>query len=152
MNIYIEYDAIDENGDTASYIDREKYHASMQWKSLTHQHNNTQCINLSYAMHKSATLLSNLENALSAHAVDYEILPDAVMLASLKESGRITKLADIFTKLVGLVKGACLDDQALQQLIENAVDTQQASKAFELLEPILSHHQAYLTSRDEIDF
>jgi len=152
LNIYIEYYGIDENGDTAPYIDREDYHASMHWKAQTHLHNNTRCINLSYALHKSGTLLSSLEQSLSTFSVDYHMLPDEVMLANLKESGRITQLAEIFTKLVGLVKAACLDEDSQQQLIANSLDATQMSKAFELLEPILSHYQVLLTSRDEIDF
>ncbi|MCP4326765.1 MAG: UvrD-helicase domain-containing protein, partial [Alteromonadales bacterium] len=152
LNIYIEYYGIDENGDTAPYIDREDYHASMLWKSQTHQHNNTRCIELSYASHKSGSLLSSLEIALSSFAVEFQILPDEVMLANLKEKGRITLLAEVFAKLVGLVKAACLDEPSQTELIANSLDAKQTDKAFELLEPILTHYQAHLTSRDEIDF
>ena len=50
--IYIEYYVIDENANTAPYIDRDKYHASLAWKRATHQQNDTQCIELNYAQHK----------------------------------------------------------------------------------------------------
>jgi DNA helicase-4 len=152
FNIYIEYYGTDENGDTAPYIDKEEYHASIQWKRKTHQDYNTQCIELSYAQHKQGVLLSSLEKSLKNKSVACECLPDAVILASLKEAGRITVLAEIFAKLVGLYKAACLNESAEKTLIANSADAKQTEKAFELLKPILTAYQEGLLNRNEIDF
>ena len=152
LNIYIEYYGIDENGDTAPYINRDQYQASMQWKRQTHQHYKTQCIELTYAHHKKGFLLKNLAKCLKSKHIEYKLLPPEAMLASLKESGRISVLAEIFTKLVSLYKNACLDAELEENIIRTSKDNKQMAKAFELLQPILKAYQAHLLSRDEIDF
>jgi DNA helicase-4 len=152
LNLYIEYFGIDENGDTAPYIDKAEYHASMQWKRQTHQDYKTDCIELTYALHKNDMLLNTLEKALKDKSVSYEMLADDIMLASIKETGRITVLAEMFSKLVGLYKAACLDETLEKGVVVASIDPKQTSKAFELLRPILKTYQATLLSRDEIDF
>lgn len=152
FNLYIEYYGIDENGDTAPYIDREDYHASMQWKRQTHQQHNTECIELTYAMHKQGMLLSHLKKSLSAQGIQYQPLPEQVILANLKETGRISVLAELFSSLVGLYKAACLDPLLEKKVIANAADPTQTSKALQLLHPILTAYQALLDARNEIDF
>jgi len=152
LNIYIEYYGIDENGDTAPYIDKAEYHASMQWKRQTHQHYNTPCIELTYAQHKQGLLLSALEKSLTTKNIVYQSLPDQVILARLKETGRITVLAEIFAKLVGLYKAACLDKKSEKRVISDSTDAKQTAKALVLLKPILSAYQARLLNSNEIDF
>ena len=152
LNIYIEYFGIDENGDTAPYIDKDEYHASMQWKRKTHLHYNTQCIELTYTQHKRGMLLNSLDKSLKDKQIEFELLPDDVMLASLKETGRITVLAEIFAKLVGLYKAACLDESTEKNIIAASADVKQTEKAFELLKPILTAYQAGLLNSNEIDF
>ncbi|MGB5445163.1 MAG: UvrD-helicase domain-containing protein [Psychromonas sp.] len=152
LNLYIEYYGIDENGDTAPYIDRGKYHETIKWKRETHLRHNTQCIELTYAQHKRGMLLSALDKSLTDKQIPLELLPDDAMLASLKETGRITVLAELFGKLVGLYKAACLDEFLEKEVIAASADPMQTEKAFELLKPILTAYQARLLSRAEIDF
>ncbi|PKF63760.1 AAA family ATPase [Psychromonas sp. psych-6C06] len=152
FNIYIEYYGIDENGDSAPYIDKQQYHDAINWKRETHQQHGSECIELSYAELKQGKLLATLEKLLNKKGIKYNKLPDEVMLANLKETGRITELAQIFSTLLGLYKGACLTEALAQNIIEQALDSKQTEKAFELLKPILSAYQTLLSSRHEIDF
>lgn len=139
LNVYIEYYGIDENEDTAAYIDKDEYHEGIQWKRDTHNKFNTECLEFTYAQHKKGQLLSALKASLielknrsdlspadpfpsektpselmssehiSAELRPIELIPSEVILATLNESGRITELAKTFTQLVGLYKAACLD-------------------------------------------
>ena len=152
QNLYIEYYGIDENGDSAPYIDRDEYHESIKWKRKTHQHYGTECIELTYAQHKRGMLLNTLEKLLKERAVSYQPLPDEVMLANLQETGRITVLADLFAKLLGLYKAACLDESSEKKVIAASRDVKQTGKALQLLKPIFNAYQAGLLSRNEIDF
>lgn len=151
-DLYIEYYGIDAAGNTAPYIDKDAYHAAIEWKNTTHKQYNTRCVALTYAQHKQGALLSELQNALSSLKIDYELLPIESILASLKETGRITVLATLFGQLLGLFKAACLDEAAQTDVINRAVDTKQAEKAFELLKPIISSYNNHLRQRDEVDF
>jgi len=151
-NIYIEYYGIDENGDTAAYIDAQQYHQEIAWKRQTHQQNNTQCIELTFAHHKQAQLLPKLDSALQSLQVEVQLLSDEAMFATLRETGRIKVLAEMFTKLVGLYKAACLDRETEKQVIVDAEDPNQISKALALLTPVVTRYQAQLNARNEIDF
>lgn len=151
-DLYIEYYRIDEQGNTAPYIDREEYQASIEWKNATHEEHNTACIALTYAEHKQGGLLTKLKNTLSDLEIDNEILPVESILASLKETGRITVLAEVFGKSLGLYKSVNLNEGAESDVIIRSADLQQTEKALALLKPIMSAYNNYLRERDEIDF
>ncbi|MBL4822229.1 MAG: UvrD-helicase domain-containing protein [Colwellia sp.] len=166
LALYIEYYELDNNGDTATYIDNDAYHQNIGYKRATHHQHNTQCLELTYAQHKADKLLSTLMASLSARqrqldlspadALPIEKLPTELILATLSESGSITALAKTFTQLLGLYKTACLDTSltgTLQdKLIANAAEPKQTEKALALLKPILIAYEQHLTSHGEIDF
>ncbi|MEI6894448.1 MAG: UvrD-helicase domain-containing protein [Colwellia sp.] len=152
LNLYLEYYGIDENQDTAPYINKEEYNKSIQWKRDTHQKFETHCIEFTYAQHKKGQLLSALEAFFNTQQIDVERLPDEAILASLKESDRISVLAKILTQLVGLYKAACLDMTLENNVIANSTDPQQTKKALELLKPILTAYDKHLQCHADIDF
>jgi DNA helicase-4 len=161
LNIYIEYYGIDENGDTASYIDNDEYHQGIDWKRSTHEQFNTECIELTYGQHKQGELLNSLHECLKPFLANEELTDKEIefspvstefKLATLNESGRVTELATIFGKMVGLYKSACLDETLEKKVIANSAYPTQTEKAFALLKPILEAYQLHLTSHAEIDF
>jgi DNA helicase-4 len=165
LNIYIEYYGVDENGDTAPYINKGEYHESMQWKRETHTQLQTDCLEFTYAQHKKGQLLSCLEQSIVERQIlleslteeeeqqpKFETLTEEQMFATLHESGRISVLAKIFSQLVGLYKAACLDSRLENKVIANSTDPKQTRKALELLKPILTAYEKHLKSHDDIDF
>ena len=150
--IYIEYYGIDEQGNTAPYINSEEYRASMEWKRSIHQQHETTLLELFYYQHRDGQLLTLLEKQLGSLEVKTLPLPDEAMLATLNELGRVTELAKLFSQLIGLYKSACLDEQGLEKVIANSADAKQTNKAFELLEPVLAQYQQLLVENDYIDF
>ncbi|MFT6924528.1 MAG: DNA helicase-4 [Psychromonas sp.] len=152
LNIYIEYYAVDENGNTAPYIDNQAYHAAINSKRQSHQKHNRKCIELSYAQHKKGLLLKSLKKSLKNANVVCECLPDEMILASLKKTGRISLLAEMFAKLVGLYKASGLNKSSEKRIVAASIDAKQTAKALALLKPILAAYRARLVSRHEIDF
>ncbi len=152
LNIYIEYFAVNDKGDSAPYLDKVKYLAAMQWKGKIHQQYNTQCIALTYAQHKKGILLSTLAKSLKDKNIHCTPLADDVLLAKIKESGRVSALAELFAKLIGLYKSACLDESAEKSIIAASSDVAQTQKAFVLVKPILRAYQKKLSQGNEIDF
>ncbi len=150
--IYIEYYGIDEQGNTAPYINREEYQLSMQWKRSIHQQHDTTLLELFYYQHRDGQLLALLEKKLASLDVKSVPLPDEAMLATLNELGRVTELAKLFSQLIGLYKSACLTEQGLDNVIANSADAKQTKKAFALLEPVLAQYQQWLVENDYIDF
>lgn len=151
-DIYIEYYGIDEAGNTASYIDKAQYHNAMDWKNTTHTSNNTHCIALTYGQHKQGALLSELEQALKSVNVHTQMLPVESLLESLKETGRVTVLAGLFAQLLSLYKGAYLSATDEVKVLKRSLDVKQTTQALALLKPILTHYNAHLQQRGEIDF
>ena len=152
FDIYIEYYGTDEEGNTAPYIDRDAYLESMAWKRALHSQHQTICIELFYHQQRKGDLVEVLERTLSQLKVELFPLPDEAILETLHELGRVTAMAKLFSQLIGLYKAACLDEQRLQQVLNNAADKLQMTKALELLEPILLRYQQHLSQRKEIDF
>ncbi|WP_019612713.1 UvrD-helicase domain-containing protein [Psychromonas ossibalaenae] len=152
LDIYIDYYATDKNGAAAPYIDDTQYQASMQLQRAAHQKYQTVSIELFEAQQQSGELLKVLQEALTELNVQLSPLADALILKSLRASGRITELAVLFTQLIALYKGACLDDLSENKLLSESADAAQISKAFALLKPLLSAYQSHLKNAGEIDF
>ncbi|MCL1143703.1 UvrD-helicase domain-containing protein [Shewanella gaetbuli] len=150
--VYIEYYGIDEDDRTAPYIDNQQYLESMEWKRQLHNEHDTVCLELFYHQHKKGLLIKQLEDQIKTLEIKESPLPDEAILATLNELGRVTELAKLFSKLIGLYKSACLDSHGLEMVFSNAADAKQTRKAFELLEPILSRYQQQLSASGDIDF
>ncbi|MGI3004447.1 UvrD-helicase domain-containing protein [Shewanella algae] len=150
--VYIEYYGTDEDDSTAPYIDNQQYLESMEWKRQLHKKHETVCLELFYHQHRKGLLIEKLEHAIQALKIKESPLPDEAILATLNELGRVTELAKLFSKLIGLYKAACLDNNGLEKVFNNAADAKQTRKAFELLEPILSRYQQHLSASGDIDF
>ncbi|MGL6124038.1 MAG: UvrD-helicase domain-containing protein, partial [Shewanella sp.] len=143
---YIEYYGTDEDDSTAPYIDNQQYLESMAWKRQLHKKHKTVCLELFYYQHKNGQLIHQLEHAIHGLDIKASPLPDDAILATLNELGRVTELAKLFSKLIGLYKSACLDSHGLETIFSHAADAKQTRKAFELLEPILSRYQQHLSA------
>ncbi|HHC6598444.1 TPA: UvrD-helicase domain-containing protein [Vibrio parahaemolyticus] len=151
-DIYIEYYGIDENGDTPSYMDRERYHASIEWKRETHKKYKTGYIEVFYHQHKKGNLLTALEKELVKRGVETQPVSDNALLNNLENMGQVTELAKLLGALVDMYKAACLDDAGVNKIIKESVDSKQTAKALELLMPLYHRYEKYLRDHQVIDF
>lgn len=151
-DIYIEYYGIDKDGNTAPWIDREKYHRGIEWKRATHEKYQTGYIELFYHQHSDGIMLPSLENQLRDRNVELFPISQAEQLAKLEELGQVTQLAKLLGMLVDMYKASCLDQVALDTLIAQSVDPRQTAKAFGLLMPLYTKYEHYLQQEKLIDF
>lgn len=151
-DIYIEYYGIDENGDTPSYMDRERYHAGIEWKRETHKKYETGYIEVFYHQHKKGNLLTALEKELVKRGVETQPVSDNALLNNLEKMGQVTELAKLLGALVDMYKAACLDDAGVNKIIKESVDSKQTAKALELLMPLYHRYEKYLRDHQVIDF
>lgn len=161
FNIYIEYYEVDENGNTADYIDQSVYRQDIKWKRNIHDKYNTECLEFTHAQNQESKLLSTLMQSLKERQKQIglcpvERLPAELILATLKENGRITVFVKTLAQLVGLYKAVGLDNTLQStiksKLITNSVAPLQTEKALALLAPILNDYEQHLTANAEIDF
>lgn len=151
-DIYIEYYGIDENGDTPSYMDRERYHAGIEWKRETHKKYETGYIEVFYHQHKKGNLLTALEKELVKRGVETQPVSDNALLDSLEQLGQVTELAKLLGALVDMYKAACLDEAGVNKIIKESVDSKQTAKALQLLMPLYHSYEKYLREHQVIDF
>ena len=152
LDTYIDYYGTDEQGNTATYIDNDDYHKSIEWKRATHEKFNTLCIEFTYGQYKNGQLLDSLTDYLNGRQVPLKKLTDEQIVSSLNDSGRISALAKIFCQLVGLYKAACLDSRLERTVVANSADPKQTEKALQLLKPILLAYEQHLQNHVKIDF
>ncbi|MUK70044.1 UvrD-helicase domain-containing protein [Aliivibrio fischeri] len=151
-DIYIEYYGTDENGDTAPYINRERYHQGIEWKRKTHKQYGTGYVEVFYHQHKKRKLPQALEKELLARGVKLEPVSDNALLDNLEQLGQVTELAKLLGALVDMYKAACLDESGVDKIIKESVDPMQTTKALELLMPLYQRYAKYLNDNQVIDF
>ena len=152
FNLYIEYVELDELGQSVACIDNDDYQALLSWRSQTHQTNDTQCIELSFAQLQQGKMLKQLAKRLRANKVEIKALPNEALLAKFQKSGQLSAVAELMTTLIALYKAACVDKPAKQQLLAAARECKQSKLTLALLTPIVTIYQKQLSSNNEIDF
>jgi DNA helicase-4 len=150
--IYIEHLGIDRNGDTAPYVDREKYQADMRWKRALHQDHKTTLLETFHYEQQERCLLDNLHAKLLLHGVAFDPLPDEAVLETLREMGAISSFAELLSQFLSRYKACWFDEERLRLQIASASSPSQVEAALLLLEPILDLYQDLLVARQEIDF
>lgn len=96
IGAYIEYFGVDERGNTAPYIDAEKYRREMEMKRGVHRANGTDMIELFYHQKKRGVLLEALRGELRRRGVALRPLGDREILRAINQTGKSRK----FVKLV----------------------------------------------------
>ncbi|MCW2293169.1 DNA helicase-4 [Pseudomonas sp. BIGb0408] len=145
--IYIEHFGIDEQGNTAPYIDRQKYHDDMNWKRNVHKLAGTTLLETYHSQKQKGLLLDTLEKELTKAGVSLNPLPPESVLETLREIGAISAFSKILAKMLSLLKAANLSVEERENLGNK---TPQLGAALKLLMPIFEAYQAEL--KDDVDF
>lgn len=147
--IYIEHFGIDEQGNTAPYIDRKKYHDDMAWKRNVHKLAGTTLVETFHHQKQKGTLLAGLENELCKAGVQLNPLPPEAVLETLREVGAISAFSKILTQMIGLLKAANLNAEEEASIANRSA---QVAAAFKLLKPLFQSYQQQLKSDNQVDF
>lgn len=150
--IYIEYYGIDREGNTAPYVDHEKYHQGMDWKRQLHAEKGTRLIELYHYELQEGVLFDTLDAQLAELNVDYQPLPPEAVLATLREFGAISSFAILLADLLKRYRANCYEQKQVEAVIAEAKNPEQVDAALNLLRPILNDYQALLDREGQIDF
>ena len=151
-DIYIEYFGIDRAGQTAPYIDAEKYREEMVWKCKLHRQNGTRLIELFHYQNSEGTLFDEIDRQLQQFNVTYDPLPPEAVLATLREFGAISRFALLLCDLLKRYKANCYQPQQLEATVAQAKNPAQVAAALLLLKPIVADYEAMLATHQQIDF
>lgn len=150
-NIYIEHFGVDEEGNTASYIDKNEYQLGMAWKRDTHRKYKTQLVETYSWEHEKGVLLPKLSEALERSGCAFAPISPAEALQLMNSNGVINQFSELIGTFLTLYKG-----NGNRLLNRNVVDFffgNRREKLFlKLFEPIFSEYQKQNQTRSQIDF
>ena len=150
--IYVEYYGIDREGNTAPYVDREKYHQGMDWKRQLHAEKGTRLIELYHYELQEGGLFDAIDAQLAALNVHYQPLPPEAVMATLRDFGAISSFATLLADLLKRYRANCYEQGQVEAAIAKANNPEQVGAALSLLQPILDDYQAQLDRKGQIDF
>ncbi len=150
--IYIEHFGVDAEGNTAPFVDREKYLEEMAWKRQVHAENGTVLVETFTRERAEGLLIRNLEKKLAAHGVELTPLPREQVFAVLEGQGRIDPLIRVLATFLQHFKGSRLSLEEVGQRARSLDDEGRAEAFVTVFGPIFERYQETLARAGEIDF
>ncbi len=150
--IYIEHFAVNENNQTPSFIDQDKYLEGMKWKRELHEKHQTKLIETYSYLKSQGILTQTLSEKLQQAGVTFKTIPNNELLATLNQFGQVSKFSQLLSQLLGLFKAAYLNIKSLVSLAQQDEDNERMQAAAFLFEPIYEAYQQELKKTNTIDF
>ena len=150
--IYIEHFGLDAEGNTAPFVDREKYLEEMAWKRGVHAERGTVLVETFTRDRAEGRLLRNLETKLAEHGVELTPLPREQVFAVLEEQGRIDPFIRVLATFLQHFKGSRLSLEEVAQRARSLDDEGRAEAFLTVFGPVFERYRETLARAQEIDF
>ncbi|MYA86852.1 MAG: AAA family ATPase [Boseongicola sp. SB0662_bin_57] len=150
--IYIEHFGIDAKGDTAPFVDREKYHEEMEWKRNVHAERGTVLVETFTHERMDGRLIRNLERKLADHGVELAPIPRDRVFALLEEQRRVDPFIRLLATFLQHFKGSRLSLEEVAARARSLDDGGRAAAFLEVFGPVFERYQETLARAGEIDF
>ena len=150
--IYIEHFGLDAEGNTAPFVDREKYLEEMAWKRRVHGEHGTVLIETFTRDSAEGQLIRNLKKTLVAHGVVLTPLPREQVFAVLEDQRRIDPFIRVLATFLQHFKGSRLSLEEVAQRARSLDDEGRAAAFVTVFGPIFERYQETLARAGEIDF
>lgn len=153
-DIWLEHFGIDRKGNTAPYINRDRYHSEMEWKRGIHAQNETTLLE-TYSWHRSEGILTTqLNNLLKKAGVTYASRPQEEIFKALQQAGYTTQLAVLVETFLSHFKSSQMSLAELTRRAKASSNSVRAVAFTELFRFFLERYQSELDSKTprEIDF
>ncbi|MHA1615328.1 MAG: UvrD-helicase domain-containing protein [Candidatus Thorarchaeota archaeon] len=151
--IYIEHFGIGRDGSTAPYVDKEEYHAGMEWKRSIHEEYGTTLIE-TYSYQKWEGNLSGvLKDQLTQHGVVFRPLSPDEIVTVLNKDNQFSPFLDLVASFLNHFKGNGMSEEEVRNQASNRNLTTPRLDAFlKVFSPIFMHYQQNLQENNVIDF
>lgn len=149
--IYIEHFAIDSDGDTPPFIDREDYLADRRWKQKFHERHGSRLIETFSGENADGRLTERLRAKLEAEGVAMTPRPTEELLDLLNEKQHVSHFARLVGEFLTHMKGAGLSPVDAHERAARAGKSRAAAFA-RMVAPIHRIIEKELSERGEIDF
>ncbi len=149
--LYVEHFGVDRDGNTASFVAREKYERSMTWKRNLHARYGTRLLETFSYERMEGTYRDVWRTKFEDAGVTLTALATEELKALLGRSVR-TEIADLLGKFLVMARETVPDRQELRAAVQGREDAHRCTAFLALFEEIHTRYEAYLTSRREVDF
>ena len=150
--IYIEHFGLDAAGNTAPFVDREKYLEEMEWKRRVHAERGTVLVETFTHERIDGRLIRNLTEKLAAHGVELTPLPRERVFSVLEDQRRIDPFIRLLATFLQHFKGSRLSLEEVAQRARSLDDEGRAEAFMVVFGPIFERYQETLARAGEIDF
>ena len=150
--IYIEHFGIDAKGNTAPFVDRDKYREEMEWKRNLHAERGTVLIETFTHERAGGRLIRNLEQKLAAHGVEPAPIPRDRVFDLLQEQERVDPFIRLLATFLQHFKGSRLSLEQVARRARAHRDGDRADVFLAVFGPIFERYQGTLDRTREIDF
>ena len=150
--IYIEHFGVDAEGNTAPFVDREKYLEGMAWKRQVHAEHGTVLVETFTRERAEGRLIRNLEEKLTAHGVELTPLPRERVFSLLEDRGRFDPFIRVLATFLQHFKGSRLSLEEVAQRARSLDDEGRAEAFLTVFEPIFERYRETVDRAGEIDF
>lgn len=156
-NIYVEFFAVDKNGNVPKYFKgrhgktaRQAYHDGINWKRELHRKNGTILVEVSYADRQDGKLLETLKSRLESHGVQFDALTEKQLFEAAKSENPfvISNTSEIIGNLISLVKANGYTYDFFEKINKNPRN----NSIIKLAKPIERDYREMLEKSGQIDF
>ncbi len=151
--IYLEHFGIDRDGNTAPFVERQKYHAGMDWKRRTHEKYGTRLIETFHYEYSEGRLLTGLYEKLTEAGVQFSPRSPDEMLDTLREFGAIRDLTPLLADLLRRYKSHLpRPDQLWKEIVQGGDLSLVQQQVLKIVVPIYEKYESFLKENEHIDF
>ena len=154
--IYLEHLGIDRRGNTAPFVNRDKYHKALKWKRDLHKKHGTCLIETYHYEFAEGGWQKGLEEKLTEARVVFDQKTPEEMLNKLSEFGAVKNFVLLLRDLVRRLRNNLQHPDQLQNEKIRGVQAGQFRQMLKnlpkILSPIYDQYQALLEKEQAIDF
>ncbi len=149
-DLWIEHFGIDEDGNTAPGVSKEKYSAGIDWKRKTHRENNTKLVETySYEARRQDGLVNALETKLFQYGVEKKPVSGQDIEKFIKQGS--TPIPN-FIKLIDQFLSLCRENSISGDYLKSRANSNRDIVFLELFEFFRDNYERELGKNGEIDY
>ena len=150
--IYIEHFGIDRRGDTAPFINREKYAEEMSWKREVHKKNGTVLLETYHYEVTEGTLLSGLVSKLKSRQVVLKPIPPEAIFKKLNEMGLVQPITSLLSTFLNLYKSGGMSLEELDEKARKISNNPRTNAFISIFAKVFKRYESQLAEAGEVDF
>jgi len=150
--IYLEHFGVDRFGNTAPFVDREKYQEEMHWKRGLHKEHGTVLVETYSYEALGGGLQSHLARKLTEKGVQLNPIPEETVYDKLNDLGRVKPISRLLATFLSLYKSNNMNVDELKRKARESENPSRANAFVGVFIEVLAEYQKDLDSRNEVDF